>query len=157
MRIEVFQDDLEMKINKLTPLTTELFDVYSKHFNRSNSKELADIGGGPKKKEVSDETGSELDKESINQSKQQPTRNESESVYSEDVGIPFRAPNNTTLFLKWLESDGISAFRTIDFVRAYPQITEEAADKIILYQLQQGNLQQIGKDRFVARARKVKE
>lgn len=62
-----------------------------------------------------------------------------------------RSPNNTLLFLNWLESNKIVEFRTGDFVSAYPHVTKEVADKIIVYQLQQGNLQQMGKDRFMVR------
>lgn len=36
MIIDIYQDDLQMKITKLTPLTTELFQVYAKYFNREN-------------------------------------------------------------------------------------------------------------------------
>lgn len=60
-------------------------------------------------------------------------------------------PNNTLLFLNWLESNKIVAFRTGDFVSAYPQITKKIADKIMVQQLQQGNLQQMGEDRFIVR------
>ncbi|GAH85920.1 unnamed protein product, partial [marine sediment metagenome] len=55
------------------------------------------------------------------------------------------------LFLNWLESNKIVAFRTGDFVSACPQVTKKVADKIIVHQLQQGNLQQMGKDKFVVR------
>lgn len=62
-----------------------------------------------------------------------------------------RSPNNTLLFLNWLESNNMFEFETGDFISAYPQVTKEVADKIMVYQLQQGNLQQMGKDRFMVR------
>lgn len=62
-----------------------------------------------------------------------------------------RAPNNTMLFLNWLESNKIVEFRTGDFVSAYSHVTKEIADKIMVQQLQQGNLQQMGKDIFMVR------
>lgn len=60
-------------------------------------------------------------------------------------------PNNTLLFLNWLESNKIVEFETSEFVSAYPHVTKKIADKIIVHQLQQGNLQQMGKDRFIVR------
>ena len=62
-----------------------------------------------------------------------------------------RAPNNTLLFVNWLKSNKIFRFRTGDFVSAYPHVTRKAADKIMVQQLQQGNLQQMGVDRFIVR------
>lgn len=64
-----------------------------------------------------------------------------------------RAPNNTLLFLDWLESNKIVEFETGDFISAYPHVTKKIADKIMVQQLQQGNLQQMGKDRFIVRAK----
>ena len=70
---------------------------------------------------------------------------------------PISRPNNTLLFLNWLESNEIFEFRTDDFVSAYPQVTKKVADKIIVQQLQQGNLQQMGKDRFAVRDKGIGE
>lgn len=69
---------------------------------------------------------------------------------------PISRPNNT-LFWNWLESNKIVEFETDDFVSAYPQVTRKIADKIMVQQLQQGNLQQMGKERFIVRDKGNKE
>jgi len=62
-----------------------------------------------------------------------------------------RAPHNTVLFKNWIESNKITDFVVGDFVKAYSQIEKEQAIKIIDFQLQQGNLNQMSKYEFRVR------
>ncbi len=62
-----------------------------------------------------------------------------------------RAPHNTALFRSWIESNKITDFVVGDFVKAYSQIEKEQAIKIIDFQLQQGNLNQMSKYEFQVR------
>ena len=83
-----------------------------------------------------------------------PTKEEEEDVSEFQVKLREKPQkqDDTSLFLNWLESNKIVEFRTCDFVNAvYPQVTKKSADKIMVHQLKQGKLHQMGKDRFMVR------
>lgn len=195
MKIEIAQDDVEMTITKSTPLTSELFEVYIKHFNKSNKydkplcedckEEIKNYAPG---KKYCDDCKNKRKQEQVNEWKEKnPEKNkeyqelktirknlredvveEKETEYiSQEWGekekplkdrkIMFRAPNNTALFLNWLESNHITEFETTDFVDAYTSMNVEAAEKIISHQIHKNIVTQLGNNSFKVNWTKLKE
>lgn len=67
------------------------------------------------------------------------------------VGLPYfhrykRAPNNTALFLNWIEKK--DSFNIDDFVEAYGCITKESAIKIVQHQILKKRILQMSNTKF---------
>lgn len=62
--------------------------------------------------------------------------------------IRVKAPNNTTLFLTWLEDWKEPRFDVSDFIKKYSYVSKEQAEKIAEYQVKQGRLDQLSHTRF---------
>jgi len=67
------------------------------------------------------------------------------------VGLPYfhrykRAPNNTALFLNWIEKK--KEFDIEDFVKEYSCITEEGAIKIVKHQILKDRILQLSNTKF---------
>lgn len=65
-----------------------------------------------------------------------------------DSKLLFKSPNNTALFLNWLEEQHVSEFNIDDFVNKYSSISRELAEKIIAHQIHLGRLIQLSKDKI---------
>ena len=186
MKVVIDQDDVEMTITKSTPLTSELFEVYIKYFNKSNKygksvcedckkeiktgrKYCEDCKKKRKQKQVNDWKEKNPDKNKEYQELKTIRKKLREDVVEEeesesekekplkDRKIMFRAPNNTALFLNWLESGHITEFETADFVDAYASIDIEAAEKIISHQIHKKIVTQLGNNSFKVNWTNLKE
>lgn len=166
MRIKIDEKEVEITIHKWTPFTTELLKLYSTHFNEITIHQKIEVSPVSKKKRNhyrywSDKddkfVGENRDKMSVEEMAVELNRTESairhrvNEIKAKNPGEKKSAPDNTDLFLKWLESWNKAEFETSDFISAYPQITKKNADEIMVYQVRQENLYQMGRDTFMVR------
>jgi len=64
------------------------------------------------------------------------------SKYKQEKRKPFRSPNNTMLFKNWLIHWGNGKFIVQDFTNDHHHIPEDLAMKIIMHQIEEGNLEE---------------
>jgi len=62
--------------------------------------------------------------------------------------MAIRSPNNTTLFLSWLDKIKCRDFDIKEFMKRYSWVTQDALQKIIAYQIARGRLLQLSNTRF---------
>lgn len=75
----------------------------------------------------------------------------------EDTKKYFKSPNNTALFLNWLEDKHISKFNIDEFVNTYPIVTREQAETIIAHQIHLGKLLQLSKEKIKVLKKQIKK
>lgn len=126
--IVINENAVKLEIYNWDDLTEELFKGYAEWRLQLNKD---------KAKYVKDKPEQIVNQENVNQEKVEKTIQ--------------KVPNNTTLFRNWIETRANKTFKKEDFTKDYSYISEEQATKIIDYQLQQGNLNQLSKDKFKLR------
>lgn len=126
--IVINENAVKLEIYNWDDLTEELFKGYAEWRLQLNKD---------KAKYVKDKPEQIVNQENVNQEKVEKTIQ--------------KVPNNTTLFRTWIETRANKTFKKEDFTKDYSYISEEQATKIIDYQLQQGNLNQLSKDKFKLR------
>ena len=92
--------------------------------------------------------------ESIKQKPSDPEQNTQNIEQSDDKEIDsanpaiLKSPNNTALFLNWIDTNEIIEFEVADFTKAYSYISKDQAGKIVSYQVQKKNLIQLSNTKF---------